>query len=54
MGLPDDIVRLILEFVAWSPLDMWYDAAEWHECPEFDPAGLYGQLPHVSVDLPMW
>ena len=54
MILPDDIRSLIFEFVAWSPLDVWYEAAWVREVPEYDSGGVYGQYPHVSIDLPMW
>ena len=54
MFLPNDIRDLIFTFVAWTPLDAWYEAAEFWEVPEYDSAGLYGQLPNVSADLPMW
>lgn len=54
MILPNDLVNLILEFAVWTPLDMCYEAAKWREIPEYDSAGLYGQLPNVDVDLPMW
>jgi hypothetical protein len=54
MFLPLDIQNLIFEFVVWTPLDTWYDAVAFRIVPEYDSAGLYGQLPNVCTDLPMW
>ena len=55
MFLPDDIRRLIFAFLpVWSPFDGSLFDGTWRDVPEYDTLGVYGHVPMVSADLPMW